>query len=228
MNHDLLGIRTLHATSDIATAVLRELQRQSPGTAIPRLAGTVDVLCAQREHGLPWICASAAEGATGPVWVGGRAPGEERSVVVAAVDDDGNPGLIIRYAAEQARRAAVPLRAVHVWTGSRTSTPGARLSRHDRMSDSELLLSAVLYDHLPAAEAGIAEREILHDRDPVRALIATSAAASLIVVAAHSSLAMGGDPLGDTVRGLVGRTACPLVILPPDEQPDDLVSLRMW
>jgi nucleotide-binding universal stress UspA family protein len=220
--------RTLHATGDIATAVLRELRRQSPRTAVPCLTGAVDVLRAQREQGVPWICASAAEGATGPVWVGGRAPGEEHSIVAAAVDDDGNPGLIIRYAAEQARRAAVPLRVVHVWTGHRTSTQGTRLSRHDRMSDSDLLLSAVLYDHLPAAEAGIAEREILHDRDPVRALIAMSAAASLIVVGARSSLMMGGDPLGDTVRGLVGRTVCPLVVLPPNEQPDELVSPRTW
>ena len=49
-----------------------------------------------------------------------------------------------------------------------------------------------------------------------RALVALSAEAALIVVAARSTPLTGGEPLGQTVRELVGRTACPLAVLAPD------------
>jgi nucleotide-binding universal stress UspA family protein len=89
------------------------------------------------------------------------------------------------------------------------------MTQHDRISDADLLLSGVLYEHLTAADADATEREILHDRDVVRALIALSAEAALMVVNARGTTAVNGEPLGDTVRGLVGRTACPLAVLAP-------------
>jgi hypothetical protein len=79
------------------------------------------------------------------------------------------------------------------------------------MCDADRLLSAVLYDHLGESDAAAAEREILHDDDPARALCALSAGASLLVVAAGA----GDEPLGHTARALVGVTRCPLAVLPP-------------
>jgi nucleotide-binding universal stress UspA family protein len=155
-------------------------------------------------------------------------PAEDDAVVVAAVEDDGNPGRIIRYAAAQAHKRSVPLRVVHVWTDRATSGAGVRVCRHDRMSDADRLLSAILYDHLPAESADGVEREILHDRDPVSALIALSAGASLIVVAARSGQTKGGEALGDTARGLVGHTACPLALLPVSGDREEPVSPCTW
>ena len=68
-------------------------------------------------------------------------------------------------------------------------------------------------------EAEAAEREILHDRDVVRALLALSGEVSLLVIAARSGPAADDEPLGDTGRALIGRTACPVAVLPPCAEP---------
>jgi nucleotide-binding universal stress UspA family protein len=129
--------------------------------------------------------------------------GRRGACVLAAIDDDSNAGTIIRYARAQAIRLGVPLRVVHVWNGG------------DRPTDADQLLSTVLYHHLPADEASAAERQIVHDREPARALRALSSDAALIVLAATSNPADGEDIFGDTVRQLVGDTRCPLAVLPP-------------
>jgi Universal stress protein family len=149
-----------------------------------------------------------------PVRVPGTAQVPAGGAVAAAVDDDASADMVVKYASAEARRLDVPLRVVHVWTGGTTSAAGARLLRHDRMCDADSLLATVLYETLPAAEADIAEREILHDPDPVRALTALSGSLSLLVVA---SAAARRGVLGGTAGGLLGRTACPLVVVPAAE-----------
>lgn len=140
----------------------------------------------------------------------GAASGRAGAYVLAAIDDDGNPATIIRYARAQARRLQLPLRVVHVWTGRDDAAPS---SRSNLSTDADLLLSAVLYDHLPAGEP--AERQILHDREPARALEALSNDAALLVMAATSNPTAGRSTLGVTARQLAGHTGCPLAILPP-------------
>jgi nucleotide-binding universal stress UspA family protein len=150
------------------------------------------------------------------VVVPGAASGRAGTCVLAAIDDDGNPATILRYARAQASRLGVPLRVVHVWTGREDLAVGCGLPRRDRPVDADRLLSTVLYHHLPADEAQTAERQIVHDREPARALRALSGDAALIVMAATSNPAAGGGVLGDTARQLAGHTGCPLAILPPD------------
>jgi nucleotide-binding universal stress UspA family protein len=145
----------------------------------------------------------------------GTASGRGGTCVLAAIDDDNNPETILRYARAQASHLGVPLRVVHVWTGREDVAGGCRMPRRDRPADADRLLSAVLYQHLPADEAQTAERQIVHDREPARALRALSDEAALLVMAATSNPA-GGGFLGDTVQQLAGHTGCPLAILPPD------------
>ncbi|GAB1691665.1 universal stress protein [Krasilnikovia sp. M28-CT-15] len=148
-----------------------------------------------------------------PVLVYGPEPPSAGRAVVAAVDDDSCPGCVIAYADAEARRLGVPLRAVYAWTEAGSAvTGGYRLSRHDRMSDADRLLTSILYDHLPADAADAVERQILHDTDPAHALVSLSQEASLLVVAAGSHHA--GEVLGHIPRALLGRTACPLAVLP--------------
>jgi nucleotide-binding universal stress UspA family protein len=157
--------------------------------------------------------------------VAGSAATVRGVMVAAAVDDDHHPGPVLRYAAAQARRLGVPARAVHVWTETTSpATPSLRLRRHDRMSDADQLLADVLYESLPQQEADAAERQILHDPDPVRALVALSADAALLVIGVRGHGAREGL-LGGTVRRLVGRTACPLAVLP---EPEDAVLMPSW
>jgi nucleotide-binding universal stress UspA family protein len=152
-----------------------------------------------------------AEAAAGTIRIPGTGPACPGGPVAAAVDDDASADAVVKQARTEASRLGVPLRVVHVWTGSGSSATGARLLRHDRMCDADCLLANVLYEALPAAEADMAEREILHDIEPVRALAALSAGLSVVVVAATVA---GGRVLGSTAAGLAGRTACPLVVVP--------------
>lgn len=212
------------SVEEMSTAVQRELRERFPRRVVTRRTGRGADPARLRASdgeipllGTPW---ADPDGRSTPVVViGGTDPAPGRPVV-AAVDDDACTSRVVRYAAEQARRLAVPLRVVHVWTGRDRATPCPRSTYHDGASNADRLLSAVLYDHLPAAEADAAEREIRHDSETVPALAALSATASLVVVAACSRPPSAGEPLGDTVRALVGRTACPLAVLAagPDQE----------
>ena len=124
------------------------------------------------------------------------------SFVLAAIDDDGSAGPIVRYARAEAERLGLPLRVVHVCTG------------RERMPDADRLLSDVLYDDQPRAEAATTERQIARDRDPAHALIVLSRAAALVVVAANSDPADLPEHLGACASALTGQTACPLTIVP--------------
>ena len=114
--------------------------------------------------------------------------------VLAALDDDASCAEVLRYARDQARRRGLPLRVVHVWT------------RHETMTDSDRLLTTVLYDNLPADEAAAVERQIVHGDDPARALAALSRDAALIVAAAGA--------LGETVKRLAVLADCPVAVVP--------------
>jgi nucleotide-binding universal stress UspA family protein len=202
--------RVENEPNDVATAILRELQHRFPDALVSygMGGGGWKVLA-----GMPEIRVVGRR----PVLVSGTSSRQRRAVVAAAVDDDGNPGSIVQYAAAAAHRVDVSMRAVHVWTGSE-ALDGPRMCWHDRMSDADRLLTAVLYDNLAAKEADATERQILHDQDPVSALIALSADVSLLVVAARRGATASDKVLGGTVRALVGRTACPLAVLPPSDR----------
>lgn len=220
-------------SDEVAAAIMGELRSRFPGLTVSHLTGgpgTDDAALARANPGEIRVV-SACPPANGdpspaPVLVSGTAARPAGSVIVAAIDNDARAGRILRYAATQARRLRVPLRVVHVWTGQALSATGTPMSRHDQIADADRLLSAVLYDHLTSMEAGVAEREILHDRDVVRALIALSGEVALVVTASRSGPATGDEFLGDTVRELIGRTDCPVAVLPPCAGP--VATERTW
>jgi hypothetical protein len=114
--------------------------------------------------------------------------------VLAALDDDSSCAGVLTHARDQARQRGLPLRVVHVWT------------RLDSMAESDRLLTAILYDTLPADEAATVERQILHDDDPARALAALSHEAALVVAAAGE--------VGETAKRLADLADCQVVIIP--------------
>ncbi|HEY7272513.1 MAG TPA: universal stress protein [Actinoplanes sp.] len=183
----------------------------SPSTILPD-RNTVVVQQVRRS---PERSLSYADVAGGPLVVPGTGHVAAGGAVAAAVNDDSSADVVVRYASAEAHRLNVPLRVVHVWTSGETPATGARMLRHDRMCDADGLLATVLYEALPTAEADVAEREILHDPDPVRALTALSPSLSLLVVA---GAAARGRDLGGTPGGLLGRTACPLAVVPAAEE----------
>ncbi|GIF02709.1 universal stress protein [Actinoplanes siamensis] len=133
-------------------------------------------------------------------------------VVAAAVTDDAHATDVLAHAWNRASELGATLRAVHVWTGLGTARCGFR-SHPDRPPGADLLLSEALYEVLAADEVDAAEREILHDPDPARALRTLSTQVGLLVVAAASEPMTPDRPFGETVGDLIGRTACPLTVV---------------
>ncbi len=136
-------------------------------------------------------------------------PTEPPKVVAAAVTDDGHGTEVLAHAWREACRAGAMLRVVHVWTGQGPTEFGI----------IDLLLSQALYNTLEPEAADTAEREVLHDDDPVRALLALSKEVDLLVVAAAGKRIAPHRPLGGIVGALVGQTACPLTIVLPSAAP---------
>ncbi|BFU44512.1 universal stress protein [Krasilnikovia sp. MM14-A1004] len=212
------AVRAPHDPQPHATAaeILAELRRRFAGVPVSYDAAPEGAVAAPPGTGpAGWrvVASGTATAEQCPVLVYGPAPPTAGRAVVAAVDDDTCPGCVIAYAAAEAHRQGVPLRAVYAWTETGATVAGGyRLTRHDRISDADRLLASILYDHLPADAADEVERQILHDTDPAHALVSLSREASLLVVAAGSHHA--GEVLGHIPRALLGRTACPLAVVP--------------
>ncbi|GLW34666.1 universal stress protein [Actinoplanes regularis] len=144
----------------------------------------------------------------GVVELARRGPAVPPKVVAAAVTDDGHGVEVLAHAWRQALATGATLRVVHVWMG-----------HGNEFGAIDLLLSQALYNTLDPESALQAEREVLHDDDPVRALQALSKEVDLLVVAAAGKRIAPDRPLGGCVDALIGQTACPLTIVIPSMTP---------
>ena len=141
--------------------------------------------------------------------------------VIVAVDSDRHPGVLLRYGWTVAERLGVPLRVVYVWTDCRPPDCPHHRTCHRDLWDADRLLSTLLDEHLPADAQGHVEREVLHGTEAAPALAALSADAALLVVASSSDRPGARGTLGTTTRTLIGRTLCPLAVVPYDAAPVD-------
>jgi nucleotide-binding universal stress UspA family protein len=141
-----------------------------------------------------------------------------RGPVVAAVDDDGNVDAVLRHANATAARLGVPLRVAYVWSDCRPPECPHHRRCHRDLGEATRLLAELVDERLTESEAEQVERDVVHHPDPPEALVALSATASLLVVGAASHRPGPGDALGDTTRSLVGRTRCPVAVVPHHER----------
>jgi nucleotide-binding universal stress UspA family protein len=149
-----------------------------------------------------------------PVTVTGRALGDRTGPVVVALDDDGNPGALLRHGWSIATALGVPLRATYVWSDCRPPDCDHHRCCHRDLDGASRLLTALLDANLTVDAALRVERDVLHAADPAEALIALSRRASTLVVGASSHRPTPVARLGATTRRLLGRTWCPLIVLP--------------
>jgi hypothetical protein len=194
---------------DIRSA-LRAVLGTAPEPSGPRVTATLPV--------------EQAEPGVRPLIVQRAGPRSSLGPVVVAVDADRHPGVLLRYGWTLSVRLGVPLRVVYVWTDCQSpDCPGHRVCHRD-LWDAERLLNAVLDEHLPIEAMGHVEREVLHATEAGPALAAVSSAAALLVVGSSSDPpgAGAGGTLGTTTRALVGRTRCPLAVVPYDAAPGGL------
>ncbi|MFB9363288.1 universal stress protein [Actinoplanes nipponensis] len=149
-----------------------------------------------------------------PLTVAGRSPGVPTGPVVVALDDDGNPAALLRHGWAVAEASAVPLRVAYVWSDCRPPDCAHHRTCHHDLAEADRLLTALVDANLSVEAAARVERDVLHHPDPVEALIALSAAASMLVIGVSSDRPGPADELGATTRRLLGRTWCPLVVVP--------------
>lgn len=126
----------------------------------------------------------------------------------------------LRWAAEQARAADVPLVAVHAWQPSAAfrapyaPVAGVRSEDDDRHA-AGLLLDDALCSALPA-DLPVEVRPVLVQDRPVPALLRYAAVATLLAVGRWTPPADREPRLGPVARDCVTKAACPVVTVPAD------------
>lgn len=149
-----------------------------------------------------------------PLVVRGMQAPTRSGPVMVALDDDGNAGVLLQRGCEAAARLGVALRVVHVWSDCRPPDCPHHRRCHRDLGEADRLLAALLDEHLPIEATGRIEREVVHAPDPAEALVALAASASTLVVGSSSDRPSGSGALGATTRAVLGRTPCPVMIVP--------------
>lgn len=137
--------------------------------------------------------------------------------VVVGVDPSEAAVRAVRFAADEARRRAVPLRIVHAITwfdGMRQSYPELDVAGR-LIAGAESVLQAMsdlVSGTVPADRISTSAVE----GSPVDVLVEASAGASLMVVGGRGMGGVTGLLLGSTAHGVVAHADCPVVVLPDD------------
>jgi nucleotide-binding universal stress UspA family protein len=134
--------------------------------------------------------------------------------VLVALDDDDNAGALLRRGCGLAARLGVVVRVAYVWSDCRPPDCAHHRCCHRDLAEAGRLLSGLLDEHLTVEESRRVERDVLHSADPAETLIALSAFASMLVVGSSSDRPGTAAALGATTRAILGRTRCPVMVVP--------------
>ena len=197
-----------------ARAVLDELSRRSGSTGVRYLDTGVEACAGSGITVADTGFADFGSPDRSPVVIRADRPQNTSGPVLVALDDDENPAALTAYGLAEARRRGVALRTVYIWTDCRPPECDHHLACHRDLGEAARLLATIVDEHLRDDEVNDVERDVLHYADPVQALAALSASASLLIVGASSRRPESGVLLGDTTRELVARTRCPLAVVP--------------
>jgi len=138
-----------------------------------------------------------------PIVVSGTHPPAAAGPVLVALDDDDNAGALLRHGHRLAAQLGVALRAAYVWSDC-----------HHDLAEADRFLCGLLEEHLTVDQARYVERDVIHHGDPAEALIALSTSPSRLVVGSSSGSPGSCSTLGATTWAILGRTRCPVVVVP--------------
>nr|WP_240940156.1 universal stress protein [Planosporangium flavigriseum] len=138
--------------------------------------------------------------------------------VLLGAEDEADGPAVIEYAFAEALVRGVMLRVVHVWA----EPPDGALSTVDPFAydveaaaeDADRLMAEWLAGWDSSYPDVVVSREAMHHPNVAQALLGLSADAALIVVSARSHPDLSGMLLGPVTGALLGRTHCPLAIMP--------------
>jgi nucleotide-binding universal stress UspA family protein len=138
--------------------------------------------------------------------------------VLLGEDNDPAGSATVEYAFVEALVRGVPLRAVHVWA----EPPDGALSTVDPFAfvaeaatdDADRLMAEALAGWASTYPDVVVTRETRHHPNVAQALLGLSAEAALMIVSARQHPNLSGLLLGSVTGALIGRTHCPLAIVP--------------
>jgi nucleotide-binding universal stress UspA family protein len=138
--------------------------------------------------------------------------------VLLGADDEAEGHAVIEYAYAEAWVRNAALRVVHVWA----ELPGAALSTVNPFAydasaaaeDADRLMAEALAGWAWDYPDVVVRRQPVHDPNVADALLGLSAEAALMVVSARHHAGFSGLALGSVTGALIGRTHCPLAIVP--------------
>jgi nucleotide-binding universal stress UspA family protein len=142
----------------------------------------------------------------------------ETRPVVVGVDASEASLRAVRFAADEARMRAVPLRIVHAvpWPFEGLTAPPAHLDIPGLLrSGAESVVEAAAEAVGDLLDPGRVSTTTV-DGDPVGVLGDASAEASLVVVGSRGVGGVAGLLLGSTAAGVAGASRCPVVVLPDE------------
>ena len=155
-----------------------------------------------------------------PVTVWRQATGPavpDRWPVIVGVDGSEISIAAVRWACSFAESFAVPVVAVHTWTGV---APQGDSYRHEfpvEAAESVLLAESVAGCRTEYPDVTI--EQVTERGTPADALLARCRQAQLLVVGSHGRGALGRALLGSTSQDMLHRAHCPVTICRPDTIP---------
>jgi nucleotide-binding universal stress UspA family protein len=137
---------------------------------------------------------------------------------VLGVNDEAEGPAVIEYAFVEALVRGATLRVVHVWA----EPPDVAISTVDPFDydasaateDADRLTAEALAGWTGKYPDVVVRREPVHDPNVVHAMLGLSTDAALMVVGARHHTRLSGLLLGSVTGALIGRTHCPLAVVP--------------
>jgi nucleotide-binding universal stress UspA family protein len=164
------------------------------------------------------ISAQVAAHAGCPVIIGPAGSAGLVGTVLLGVSEDAEGPAVIEYAFVEALVRGVELRVVHVWA----ELPGGALSTVDPFAydgaaaaeDADRLMAEALAGWTTKYPDVVVRRQAMHDPNVAHAMLGLSTYAALIVVGSRHHAGLSGLLLGSVTGALIGRTHCPLAVVP--------------
>lgn len=141
--------------------------------------------------------------------------------IVVGVDNTPAGDAAVRYAATEAARTGCILRLVHATLGYDDTTPRRPALDAGSLKNYGLGLLEQAADLAHACAPGLQLETRLISGGVVSTLVDCSADAALLVIGAERRTALGHIWTGDVIAGAVARATCPVVVVPPDWEPNE-------
>lgn len=205
-----VAVRTEVLTGD----AVRTLQRRAEH------ADLVVVGTNRGARGIPHLVASfatrLADGCTRPMVVVPRGWIPSSGPIVLGAQGDGSDDGAIEFATAEANALGRHLVLVHAWRLAALAAPSGSVDLdRDAVEHAESDRLSELSDRIRTRHPDLRVAPVLDQDDPVRALVAASKGAALMVLGTHGLTAVDRLLLSSVSRELLERPACPIVVVPP-------------